>query len=111
MRSTKQSCADSEKLPLCSRRHYIAIADSRERNNLVIQVINQRAALSGRWFRRVRQEVVFESESCQNAANKKRPEQKCNPNENRLASYVTQQKENPADCYAIDRKDQSEPDI
>lgn len=50
------------------------------------------------WLRRMRQEIVFESEHCQNAADQNRPEQVRNPNVNRLASCVLEKEENAANC-------------
>src|SRR5215472_3186678 len=86
--STKQSCADSEKLPLCSSRDYISVADSCEGHNLIIHVVNNRAPLTNRKLRRMRQEIVFESEHRQNGAHEHRPEQERNPNVNRLSSCM-----------------------
>jgi len=37
---TKKSRADSEKLPLCSTRDYVAVANGRERDNLIVEVVN-----------------------------------------------------------------------
>ena len=38
------------------------------------------------------QKIVFDSEDCQNAANKNRPQQERNPNVNRLSFCVLQEK-------------------
>lgn len=56
----KQSGAHRENLCWHRGRDYIAIADGRERDYLIIEVIDQRAALGRGWVRDVRQEIVFE---------------------------------------------------
>ena len=42
----------------------IAVADGRKRDYLVVEVIDQRAALGRGWVRDTRQEIVFEREHC-----------------------------------------------
>ena len=62
MSSAKQSRAHRENLCRQRGRNYIAIADGRERDYRILEVVDQRAALGRGWIRDVRQEIVFERE-------------------------------------------------
>jgi len=62
MSRARRSAVVSVSRTMRSLRDYIAIADGRERDYLIIEVIDQRAALGRGWVRDVRQEIVFEGE-------------------------------------------------
>ena len=59
---SKQSGTHGKDLSWQCGRDYIAEADGRERDDLVIEVIDQRAALGRGWVGEMRQEIVFERE-------------------------------------------------
>jgi hypothetical protein len=70
VRGPEKSRADSQKLPLCSQRDYVAVSNGRERDSLIVKVINERSTQLRRWLWRVGKKVVFDSKDCENSANK-----------------------------------------
>ncbi len=107
----EQCGEDGENLCRQGRRNDIAIAYSREGDNLIIEVVDQRAALGGGHVRRVRQEVIFEGEDGQKTAKKERPEHVPKPNKDRFTSRLLEKMEERAQGYAIHHKNRREPQI
>ena len=92
----KQSGKHRQNLCLHRRRDDIAVANRREGDDLVIQIIDQRAAFGRAWGRHMWQEIILEGEEGQDTAEKKRPEKVPNGDENRFSSRLLQEVEQRA---------------
>ena len=111
MSGAEQSREHGQNLCWHRGRNYIAVTDGRERDYLIVEVINQRASLGRGWVRDVRQEIVFEGEDGQNTAKKKRPEKVTERNENWFPSGLLQKMEQRAQAYPIHHKNRRQADI
>lgn len=92
----KQSGEHGQNLCVHRRGDDIAVTDRRESDDLIIQIVDQRAASSRGWGRHVWQQIILEGKEGQDTAEKKRPEKVPNGDENRFSSRLLQEVEQRA---------------